>query len=302
MISTKPHLRSTAWAMTLCVIAACAPAQNENNDAPPPASPDTGTSDTKTAKLDHGVLDKVLKTYVDAEGMVDYAGLKANREDLDAYIASFAELPNAEYETWSEPQQLAFWFNAYNAITLQRIINHYPIEKGGFISGLRYPNNSIRQIDGVWDEITTTVMGKEMTLDNIEHDTVRENFTEPRLHAALVCAAMGCPPLRNEAYRADTLDEQLEDNSRDFLAHPDKFKIDRDRNRVHLSSILKWYGKDFVDVYNTGGEISGHGETNNAVLAYAAKHVPEADRNYLLNSEYRVEFLDYDWSLNEQTQ
>lgn len=300
MTTPTLRLRSTAWAVTLCVVAACAPAQNDSNGAAPPASPDSESSDTKTATLDHAFFDNVLKTYVDDEGMVDYTGLKANRDGLDAYIAALGTLPRSEYDTWSENDQLAFWFNAYNAITLQRIINHYPIKKGGFISGLRFPDNSIRQIDGVWDEITTPVMGKEMTLDNIEHDTLRVEFEEPRLHAALVCAAMGCPPLRNEAYRGESLDEQLDDNSRAFLSDSDRFRVDRDKNRVYLSSILKWYGDDFVGVYNTGGEITGHGETNNAVLAYAARYAPEADRDYLLNGEYRVDFLDYDWSLNEQ--
>jgi len=109
----------------------------------------------------------VLKAYVDNTGMVDHRGLKANRGKLDAFARELAELPRAAYDRWSDRQKVAFWINAYNALTLQVIIDNYPI-KSGFFASLKYPKNSIRQISGVWDKITFPVMGKRMTLEGME--------------------------------------------------------------------------------------------------------------------------------------
>jgi hypothetical protein len=163
-----------------------------------------------------------------------------------------------------------------------------------------YPKNSIRQIDGVWDRLTTRVAGRDVTLDHIEHDILRKEFREPRIHAALVCAGKGCPPLRNEAFSGDRLTEQLDDQCHRFLASPEKFNVDRIKEIVRLSPILKWYGDDFVGVYNRDGEIRGHSPSEHAVLDFASRYVSTEDAQFIRTQSYTVEFLDYDWSLNER--
>lgn len=244
--------------------------------------------------------DALLRDYVDERGLVDYPSLQAKRSDLDGFIRSMATLSRKAFEAWTEAERLAFWINAYNAITLERIIDHYPIKKGGLIAGLRYPANSIRQIPGVWKKLANTIMGEEITLEGIEHDILRVQFREPRIHAAIVCAALSCPPLRNEAFRAERLEEQLDDQSRKFLAKETRFRIDLEKKRVYLSSILDWFGEDFVGVYNTDGELTKHGKTKGAALEYVSRHVSDEDAQFLLSSGYSVSFLDYDWTLNEQ--
>jgi len=174
----------------------------------------------------------VLEKYVDGRGMVDYKTLAANREPLDRYVKSLAALDAAAYEKWSHERRIAFWINAYNALTLETIIDHYPIKGGGWIREMRFPSNSIRQIDGVWDKLEHPVMGKKMTLDHIEHEILRKQFNAPRIHVALVCAAMGCPPLRREPYAGDRLSTQLDDQAKQFFANPKKFRIDRDEKKV----------------------------------------------------------------------
>ncbi len=259
-----------------------------------------GNTPLEATAFDASPYDAILREFVDADGMVDYKRLKQNRGSLDAFVASLGQLDPVIYASWPDADRMAFLFNAYNAITLQRIVDQYPIKRGGMVSALRFPENSIRQIDGVWNWMTTRVLGMNMTLDHIEHEILRKDFQEPRLHAALVCAAVGCPPLRAEAYTGARLNEQLDDQSRRFLAAPHRFRIDRDRNTVMLSPILKWYGGDFTGIYNVPPVISGQRRDIAAVLEYASRHVTPEDAEFIRAGGYRVEFLDYDWSLNER--
>lgn len=242
----------------------------------------------------------VFTTYVNDQGMVDYKGLKAHPQDLNIFLAQVEQLDRTVYNQWMENEKMAFWINAYNALTLKAIITHYPI-KSSWRASLLYPKNSIRQISGVWDKLKFTVMGEKMTLDNIEHDTLRKAFNEPRIHMALVCAAMGCPPLRNEPYSGTELDAQLDDQTRRFLKNSQKFRMARDEGRVYLSSILKWFGEDFIESYGTKEKFSEQSEAERAVLNFISDYLGEAEREYLLTGKYSIKYLDYDWSLNEQT-
>ncbi|MHC4591989.1 MAG: DUF547 domain-containing protein [Planctomycetota bacterium] len=256
---------------------------------------------TATQKRGFSYVDymAVLKEFVDEDGMVDYKGLKANRGRLDAFVRSLGSVRRDEFEKWSDEQQVAFWINAYNGLTLQVIIDNYPIEPS-FFASLRFPDNSIRQIPGVWDKIEFRVMGRKMTLEDIEHGTLRKGFNEPRIHMALVCAAMGCPPLLNEPYEADRLDEQFSRRAQRFLRNAKKFRIDRRKNEVYLSPIFDWFGKDFIRTYGTDRQFKRHGKAERAVLSYVSQHLEDRDRRYLETAAYAIEYLDYDWSLNEQ--
>ena len=242
----------------------------------------------------------VLADYVDDRGMVAYAALQAQRKQLDNFVRSMASLNRTEYDAWDTPTQIAFWINAYNALTLKVIIDHYPIQPG-LIGGQVYPNSSIRQIPGAWTKTQFLVMGKRMTLDGIEHEVLRAEFKEPRIHVAMVCAAMSCPPLRNEPYVAARLDQQFDDQARRFLAGGGNFRVDRAAGVVHLSSIFTWFGEDFAAAYRADAGFGDHDDTVRAVLNYIRQYVSESDARYLQAGEFTVSYLDYDWSLNEQT-
>ena len=241
----------------------------------------------------------ILAEFVDKKGLVDYRGLKQNRSTLDNFSLSLERVGPESYAGWKGEEQIALWINAYNALTLKAIVDHYPIESS-FLASLRFPENSIRQIAGVWDKLLFSVMSEKVTLDQIEHRILRPRFKEPRIHVALVCAARGCPPLRDEPFIGSRLDAQLDDQSRRFLADPKKFLIDRDRGRVFLSPILDWYGKDFLPQYATEKGFSGHDRVKRATLNFVAGYVDPDDRAYLETGDYKVEYLDYDWSLNER--
>ena len=237
--------------------------------------------------FDYQDYQAVLATYVDDSGLVDYAGLQANREQLDRFNQSLGEVAPETYASWNEAAQIAFLSNAYNSFTLQSIIDQDPLK------------DSIRDIKGVWNRRKFNLLGEEKTLDNIEHDTLRKDFNEPRIHVALVCAAISCPPLRNEPYLSEKLDAQLDDQTAKFAQSIHGFSLDRQENRVYLSSIFKWYGKDFIETYGVDEGFEGN-EQQRAVLNYFSSQLAPQDLQFLQQNDYKVKYLDYDWSLNKQ--
>ena len=249
--------------------------------------------------FDFSAYDSVLKTFVNEKAMVNYRKLKAQRQQLDAFVAALGKVPAQTYELWSDGDKIAFWLNAYNGLTLKAIIDNYPI-KSSFFRSRVWPKNSIKQIPGVWKKLKFKVMGTDVTLNHIEHKILRVKFDEPRIHMAMVCAAMGCPPLRGEPYRGDKLDEQLDDQTRRFLGDSAKFRIDRGKATVHLSEIFKWFADDFVKKHSPKRNIGSHGKKMSAVLNFIAPYLTDAQENYVLAGKFKIKYVDYDWSLNEQ--
>ncbi len=283
-------------AAIVCALAAC----NDNELTATGIEPTMNKVSAPAGPYSAAAYDTLLREHVNGKGLVNYKALKEDAASLDEYVAALGSLAQSEYGAWDKPRQLAFWINAYNAITLKYIVDNYPIKKGGLIAGLRFPGNSIRQIDGVWDTKTMSIIGVPRTLDAIEHEILRAQFNEPRIHVAIVCASIACPPLRNEAYAGERIEEQLADQSRRFVLEPRNLRIDRGANAVHISAIFDWFGDDFVPVYGQDALLSGHGKTMSAVLRFCAKHLTESDADYLLTSAYQVGYTDYDWALNEQ--
>ncbi len=229
----------------------------------------------------------VLSQYVDASGRVDYEKLKNNRQKLDKFNAAIGSVARNTYESWTDEEKIAFLINAYNSLTLQAIVDNYPTE-------------SIRDIPGVWKRKQYKVIGQEMSLDDIEHEILRKEFDEPRIHMALVCASIGCPKLRTEPYTGEKLNAQLDDQTKVFLAILDNFRIDRAFNRVSVSSIFKWFGKDFQQSYGKKENFNNLNGKETAFLNFISQYLSPAEGNYLTQGGYKVSYLDYDWSLNDQ--
>jgi hypothetical protein len=225
-----------------------------------------------------------LQRVVTSDGMVRYAALKDDPLGLDAFLASLAAGSPADIAKHPEADRIAFWINAYNAITLKTIIENYPIQPRT-LAGLRYPPSSIRQISGAWSKRNWTVLGQKMSLDDIEHGTLRKQFAEPLVHMALVCAALGCPPLRGEPYEGARLTGQLEDQARRYLASPAGLQVAKDGRGVAVSAIFNWFAADF--------------EATGGVRTFLARHAPEAARRAVADQRNRITYLDYDWSLND---
>jgi len=143
-------------------------------------------------------------------------------------------------------------------------------------------------------------MGRDLTLGHMEHEILRKKFDEPRIHMAMVCAAMGCPLLLNKPYTGQRLNEQLNARTRQFLANSSKFNIDRNKDKLYLSPIFKWFADDFINNYTPEKNIPKHNKKASAVLNFVASYLKEADRDYILGGDFKVKYLKYDWSLNEQ--
>lgn len=232
---------------------------------------------------DDSVYTALLAMHV-REGHVNYAGLRHD-DRLEKYLGMLSATDPEKLG--STAAKLAFWINAYNAFTVQLICDNYPVES---INDLHFGGRIVGHVIGktAWDRKFIMINGEEMTLNHIEHDIIREQFDEPRIHFALVCAAVSCPPLRSEAYTADELDGQLDDQAKTFMRDKTKNRFDLVKKEAYLSSILDWYGKDF-------------GPDKAAVLAAVAKFLPRSVASAIEadTGAWKVSYLEYDWKLNE---
>ena len=210
----------------------------------------------------HASWTALLQRHVHA-GKVDYAGLKQNEREMNSWLRQLVSVQREEFDRFSREERLAFLIDAYNSYAIRMILDHYPVQsirKIGLLPGMAFRNSFI------------PLFGEELSLNDIE-DTLRK-LGDPRIHFAIVCASKSCPELKNEAYRGAVIHRQLDDAARTFLR-------DRSKNRVegttlYVSSIFKWYRDDFV---RAAGSLE----------AWLAAQGLRGSR---------LEFLDYDWSLN----
>lgn len=226
---------------------------------------------------------EVLTQFVSPKGVVNYKAMKKKEGSLARYMVYLARVSPAEYKRWTNTEKIAFWINAYNALTLKAILEHYPV-------------SSIRKISGVWNKKTFQVMGQSMTLDHIEHQILRKQFNEPRIHMALVCASKSCPPLRNRPFTGKQLSQELNQQTQQFVRDPSKFKIEQAQKKVYLSSIFKWYGQDFVPYYKTTAYQGS--QKQRASLKFLSGYLSPSQQKFLKTAQYRITYLSYDWSLN----
>lgn len=231
-------------------------------------------------RTNHSTWNELLQEYVDEEGLVDYKAWKASSEDmaiLDQYIAHLSAAdPNARS---SNEARLAYWINAYNAVTVKGILREYPT------TSIR---NHTAKFFGynIWKNLLLPVGEQKVSLEHIEHQILRK-MNEPRIHFAIVCASIGCPRLLNEAYVPEKLDQQLATNAEHFFRQPRHFRADRSANSVYLSSILDWFAEDF-------------GSDQAAQLRTVSEWVPEQQRAFVTKQGITVRYLDYDWGINDQ--
>ena len=235
------------------------------------------------ATFDHGAFDALLHAHV-RNGMVDYDAFAAAPE-FASYLGRLAAFDPASL---SQPDQVAFWIDAYNAYTIQLVNAHHERES------IRNINKSFGFVRGYgpWKEKLAVVGGKSYGLDEIEQDILRKRYHEPRIHVALVCAAMGCPSLRSEAYVGNRLDAQLDDQARTFVVQsPSKNRVDVAARILYLSPIFVEF-RDYIKDF---------GGSEATVGKFIARYYPAgAERDLLASGQYRVEKTPYDWTLNSQ--
>ncbi|MBI4566415.1 MAG: DUF547 domain-containing protein [Planctomycetes bacterium] len=238
--------------------------------ATPPAA--AGAAQARQFDHSHPLWDKVLKEHV-KDGRVDYAAIQKHPSALKAYLSALEAVDRATYESWSEERKIAFWLNAYNAYTVKLIVDHYPV-------------NSIKDLGGWFSSVFNKEFiplkrlrdGRTISLNDIEHETLRKDFSEPRIHFALVCASKGCPPLRGEPYVGERLDQQLDEQAKVFLNDRERNRYDAKTKTLYLSKIFDWFSEDFE-------------KKAGSVAKYVSRFLKTSE-------DARIRFLDYDWSLN----
>lgn len=240
----------------------------------------------------HQVWDLLLRTHVhwDRQGVasqVDYTGIKQQEVQLDSYLADLSAVPLKTYMGWEKPVQLAFLLNAYNAFTVKLILSQYP------------DLASIKDLGSIfsspWKIKFIHLLGKQRHLDEIEHAMIRQKgaFDDPRIHSAVVCASIGCPGIRNEAFVAGKIEAQLEDSMRRFLSDRSRNRYNAAENRLEISKIFDWYADDFVS-------FRGHQSVSAFLGDYAQQLGADAAAQELIRSgAVELKFLDYDWRLND---
>lgn len=237
------------------------------------------------AEFDHShkEFNKILRQNVvsdQKQTLVKYQELKKDPSLLDKYLETLSIVSQKEFDSFLKKEQLAFLINAYNAFTLKLIVKNYPVDSIKDIGSL---------FKSAWKKNFFKLLGETRNLDYIEHDKIRKDFDEPRIHFAVNCASISCPNLQNFAFTAQKMDQQLNISARLFILDETKNRYDSKKNKIVLSKIFKWYGGDFKKKY-------GH------YLNYIA---PIISKDPLVQKKIKGEdistsFFNYDWNLNDR--
>lgn len=228
---------------------------------------------------------------------VNYQQLSVKKDTLQTSLSAFSDVSKSQYDEWDKQQQLSFLINAYNGFTLKLIIDNWDEFKQGNAKSIRDLGSFFTT---PWEKKFFTLFSEKHNLDDIEHEMVRKWFKEPRIHAALVCAAVSCPPLRDEAFVSSKLTAQLDSQMQLFLADNSRneIKTNGQKGEASLSSIFKWYRGDF----EKGDE--GFNSLFDLLSVYSDALVEgddsaQAQRNIIKSADYPITFKDYDWRLND---
>ncbi len=231
-------------------------------------------------QIDHTPFDVLLKKHVDTDGYVNYKTWKSSSADHRALQSYLEMLGRASTKTRSSREaQIAFWINAYNAATIEGILQVYPT------SSIRSHTARLAGYN-IWKDLPLRVGGYAYSLEDMEHKILRRMW-EPRVHFAIVCASVSCPRLKNEAYAAEKLEQQLRENTLDFFSRSQNLQVDCGSRTIYFSSILKWFSGDF-------------GNSQADRLAYLKPYLPAAAKRLAANARTRVMYLNYDCNLTDQ--
>lgn len=231
------------------------------------------SQDANGKPVSHEMFTELLSRHVNSTGLVNYKGFKKDREKLNQYLELLKS--TAPNKNWSDEEQIAYWINVYNAFTIDLVLQHYPVQSIKDIgSSIQIPF-----VNTPWDVKFIEIGGETYDLNNIEHGILRKEWEEPRIHFAVNCASYSCPRLRNEAFTAEQLDKQLNEQARAFIN--DDFRNDITKDKAELSRIFDWFSGDFKDVM----------PVREFINQYADVKIGESTK---------VTYKEYDWNLNEQ--
>jgi hypothetical protein len=249
---------------------------------------------SRTSDVRQNAFDEILDLNV-RDGMVYYRALKAARSRLDGYLASLVAV---SIDSAPLNEQIAFWINAYNAIVLQTVVEHYPIVQ----RTREYPAHSLRQVPGAFERLTHRLGGRTVTLDQIEQG-ILPVFHDPRVYLALGRGALGSGRLRSEAYTPEQIETQLTEVANECVNRSTCAQIDRAQDKLRVSSIFSWREKEFVAAYadQAPETFSARSPVERAALAFVSPKLLTTEREFLTRNEFKMEYIPFDWTLNDLT-
>ena len=273
------------FAMLVCVVATFAMTSTTNAQSQSAGSSSRAVGQQITSRgpasidqVDHATFDQLLKKHVDTDGRINYQAWHQSVADRNSLKSYLANLSNANPDLPSSRAAiLSYWINAYNAVTIDAILQVYPTttirnhtsETGGY---------------NIWKNPSFTAGNKRVSLEDIEHKILRK-MGEPRIHFAIVCASVGCPRLLNETYVPGRLADQLVVNTKDFFSRQQNLQTNG--NVLRMSKIISWFGTDFAP-------------TQQQQVQVLSKYFPQSAQQVVASGNYGVDFLEYDWNLNTQ--
>lgn len=277
MRSWKHQVKAGCWLLVACLVMATGAAQESPTD----------DERRKT-------FDLILDTYV-RDGFVYYRALQADRSRLDGYVNYIGTV---QPDKLSRDEQLAFWLNAYNAVVLRTVIDHYPVQG----ASKSYPAHSIRQIPGAFERLPHKVGGRTLTLDQLEQ-AVLPQFRDPRVYLALGRGAVGSGRLRSEAYAPSTVEAQLADLAGECVSHATCVQIDRGANTLMVSSIFSWRATEFASAYAGAAPavFASRSPIERAVVGFVEPKLLTREREMLAKNSFQLAYLPFNWSLNDLT-
>jgi hypothetical protein len=239
-------------------------------------------------------FDQLLDLYV-RNGDVYYRALKSERAKLDGYVNLLA---TAAIDKRPREEQIAFWLNAYDALVLKTVVDHYPIQG----RSSEYPAKSIRQIPGAFERLPHRVAGRTLTLDQIEQ-TVLTDFHDPRVYWALGRGAIGSGRLRSEAFVPARVEEQLADVAAECVTRAQCIQIDRESGKITAGAIFSWREKDFTAAYANAGPatFANRAPIERAVIAFVQPKLLATEKEFLAKNTFQVTYKPFDWTLNDLT-
>jgi len=239
-------------------------------------------------------FDTLLDLYV-RDGLVYYRALKADRAKLDGYVNAIAAAP---VEQLPRGEQMAFWLNAYNALVLRTVIDHYPIQG----RSSEYPARSIRQIPGAFERLTHRVGGRTLTLDQIEQ-TILPPFNDPRVFLALGRGAVSSGRLRSEAYAGGQIEQQLVEVAHECLTRPECVQLDREGGKVSVNAVFSWREREFIAAYadKAPPTFADRSPIERAVVAFIQPRLLTTEKEFLTTNSFQMVYRKFDWTLNDLT-
>ena len=245
----------------------------------------------------HVPFDALLDLHV-RDGLVYYRALQGDRARLNRYIASLnAPAVASGYQGWNDDEKKAFWLNAYNALVMQTVVNHYPIQG----TSKNYPPNSIRQIPGAFEKTAHLIAGKLVTLDQIEN-TALGDLRDPRVYLALGRGAVGSGRLRSEAFSAKAVDKQLDQTKAQFATTPRWARIDMLNAKVSISPILSWRAQAFTEKYaDDSFDLPKREPIERAVIGFLRPHLLHTEEEFIKKNTFQLTYEPFDWRLNDLT-